>query len=85
MIRILTENKNETQILEMVKQEFESFTILRGIGVWKGKLEESLIIEIEDISREQAYRVSKLLDNIKKFNNQEKILLQFIDSYPTLV
>jgi len=46
LYRIYTENKNLKGIKLILNRAFESYTLLEGVGVWKGTEEKSLIIEV---------------------------------------
>ncbi len=75
MYRILTENKNKDQILDLVSVYFEGFTVFEGIGFWKTLKEDNLTIEIETDDQNKVYEVAKL---IKNNNKQEAVLVQKI-------
>lgn len=82
MYRILTESKN----VELVKTGLGDlgldYTLYSGDGSWRGQQEHSLIIELDNIPKELAEEVAKL---IKRINNQEKVLLQEIPVTSQLV
>lgn len=75
MYRILTENKNKDQILDLVSVYFDGFTVFEGIGYWKTLKEDNLTIEIETDDKEKVYELASL---IKNNNHQEAILVQKI-------
>lgn len=47
LYRLFTENKNKTIVLGIVSSHFPGFTVYEGQGYWKGKAEETLIVEID--------------------------------------
>ena len=80
-------------MIELVKTRFNSFTVIRGEGYWQGKMEFSLIIEIVGSSIDPNTDAmtpthSQLLDlarDIKKLNNQCKVMVQAFRSYSVLI
>lgn len=78
LYRISTENKNRNDIIKVVSRYFEGFTLIEGIGYWKGKQEKSLIIEIDTISADyhSTRRIENICNDIKLLNGQEYVLLQ---------
>ena len=85
LIRICTEDTNSERTRELTSEYFDGFTLLRGMGVWKGKLEPSLIIEIttENNVAPTVYdaKIEALVDLIKRENKQECVLVQYINSH----
>lgn len=47
LYRIITENKNKTDICRIVSLSFNDFTVYETIGYYNGKQESSLVIEID--------------------------------------
>jgi hypothetical protein len=85
LCRIQTEDINRDSIIAIVAQNFESFTIIPAIGYYRGKPENSIIIEIED-SGQNAYKmVLNTADNIRKQNKQECVLISRSESYSHFV
>jgi hypothetical protein len=82
LYRILTENVNYEQTIDLISARFYGFTVLTGMGYWQGKPEHSLIVEIVpphgmgdgDARRE----IEKLAYAIKKQNGQQSVLVQRI-------
>lgn len=76
--RIYTERLNENKIRELLAISFDGFTILRTTGYWKGKKENSLIIEV---MTRNGRLIKAIGDAIKKQNNQEAVLItsHFVD------
>ena len=75
MYRILTEEKNVEQVKAALTRIGLDFTLYRARGSWHGKEENSLAIELDDISRSLAESAAR---TIKTMNEQEAILLQEI-------
>lgn len=82
MYRTLTESKN----LDLVKTSLGDlgldYTLYSGDGSWRGQEEHSLIIELDNITRELAEKAARLN---KRINSQEKVLLQEIPATSQLV
>ena len=75
MFRILTENKNVDQVkMELVRLGLD-YTVYRAEGTWQGQQEDSLMIELDNITKESAENAARL---IKQLNSQEAVLLQEI-------
>lgn len=88
IIRICTENLNIGKVRDLTSVYFDAYTLLQGHGVWKGKEEHSLTIDIaaNDGDEGQAVRFAReLAEKIKDLNKQEAILLEFIDSRNVLL
>jgi len=75
MYRILTESKNVALVKTGLGDLGLDFTLYSGDGSWRGQEERSLIIELDNITRELAEKAARL---IKRINSQEKVLLQEI-------
>jgi hypothetical protein len=74
LYRIQTEDINRDSIIAIMSQNFESFTIIPAIGYWRGKPENSIIIEI--IGNPDDYtKIRNCADNIRKQNKQECVLI----------
>jgi len=82
LYRICTENKDYNSIRDLVSERFEGFTIIKAIGFWNRQKEHSLIIEIVTPSGmgDGATRdkVEHLAYAIRKLNDQDAILVQYI-------
>jgi len=72
--RIYTEDKNKDKVIELVSKSFDSFTVMNGLGYWKGIPEKALIIDIVD-KRYSLSQVNNLCVEIKKLNKQQAVLL----------
>jgi hypothetical protein len=73
LYRILTENKNKRMIKIIVAVFFKCFTLLEGIGVWNRKEEPALVVEIETDDRAKVIEVAT---SIKRYNDQEAVMIQ---------
>ena len=73
MYRILTEEKNVEQVKATLTSLGLDFTLYRARGSWHGQEENSLAIELENISRNLAESTAR---TIKSMNEQEAVLLQ---------
>lgn len=79
LIRILTENKNYSDIKKLTRQNFPSATFIKAEGMWDSTIEHSLIIEIDSNNIAMAEnRAEKLAYSIKKLNHQQAVLVQHI-------
>ena len=86
LYRLFTENQNYEQIKKLVANEFGCATIFKADGLWRQKYEHSLIIEIELNNPDADYRkIERLCYVIKKLNQQDKILVQQIESDSKLI
>ena len=96
IVRICTEDKNHERVRELCAKRFDAFTIFHGMGCWKGNLEPSLTIEIAVLAsrnpsnrllaNEEAQRDAWALAHaIKELNQQEAVLIEYIESTNTLV
>lgn len=68
--RIYTEDKNREKIEELLSIAFDSFTVIRTKGFWKGTPENAIIIEI---FTKDAQLVKALCGAIKRSNKQEAV------------
>jgi hypothetical protein len=75
MYRILTESKNIDLVKTSLGDLGLDYTLYAGNGSWRGQHEDSLIIELDNITKEAAETAAKL---IKRINCQERVLLQEI-------
>jgi hypothetical protein len=84
LTRILTGNKNYGDVKKLVRQHFASFTIINAEGCWHGRSEHTLIIEIL-ITEPENQKIEKLAYAIKKLNQQNAVLVQYIESRSRLI
>jgi len=73
MYRILTENKNADQVKRTLCGLGLDFTVYYGEGTWHGQHENSLMIELDNVTEELAERAARL---IKQLNSQDAVLFQ---------
>lgn len=87
LIRILTENKNYGDVLKLTRERFASFTVINAEGIWHDEREHSLIIEVDTQKHINEYRerAEKLAYAIKKLNNQDAVLVQYIELESRLI
>jgi hypothetical protein len=89
VIRILTEDKNSERLRDLTAKRFDSFTMIRGMGQWKGQQEPCVVIEIAVFPGDSITRcklMSTLLaEDIKKANRQEAVLIEYIDANNVLI
>ncbi len=82
--RIYTENINRDNVVQIVGEHFEGFTLLDGVGYWQGTPEQSLVIEIIGTEKDAA-NVELVAYKIKKNNHQQAVLIQEADVTANLV
>jgi hypothetical protein len=82
MYRIITERKNVDSIKETLWGFGLDYTLVPGEGSWHGQPEQSLIIELNGVSRDVAQTAAHA---IKDINRQENVLLQEIDMRSELI
>lgn len=76
----LSDKKMENQVvhpdevIEKSKQEFEGFTIYESKGGWKGKTENSMVVEVVGLSDEKVERVKK--EMAEEFNQDSVMVVQ---------
>ena len=75
MFRILTENKNVEQVKTALVRLGLDYTVYRAEGAWQGQQEDSLMIELDNITKELAEKAAR---QIKELNRQEAVLLEEI-------
>jgi hypothetical protein len=75
MYRILTENKNADGVKKALAGLGLDYTVYYGEGAWRGQRENSLMIELDNVTKDLAENAAKL---IKQLNSQEAVLLQEI-------
>lgn len=82
MFRIVTENRNLTQIKEALARFGLDYTMYRAEGCWQGHSERSVAIELDNTNRSSAEIIALA---IKYMNQQEAVLLQEIPVTSTLL
>lgn len=81
MFRILTEEKNVEQLKASLNGLGLDFTLFCARGSWHGQEENSLAIELDNVTRSLAESTAR---TIKSMNKQEAALLQEIPVVSTL-
>lgn len=77
LYRVCTENKNYPDILDYLDEHFpDGYTVIHANGVWQGKREKSLIIEIFG---GLGTDIEKLAYWLRKHNQQNAVLVQVLD------
>lgn len=77
LYRVCTENKNYNAILNYLDEQFlNGYTIINANGAWQGKREKSLIIEVV---QKADTNIQHLVYWLKKYNEQEVVLVQIIN------
>ena len=69
--KIYTEDKEKTWIKELLSNTFSGCTILYALGLWRGKEENALCIEIITHNKSLVKEVSQ---KIKRHNQQATVL-----------
>lgn len=72
MFRILTENKNQSLIKTILNRYVEGYTILPALGSWKGIPENSIAIDLVDVTSDTTRAIAK---DIKEINQQDTVLV----------
>ena len=78
LARILTENVNYQDIVQMVSEVFDGATLIKADGLWYNNIEHSLVIELL-VDHNQSADVERLAYNIKKYNQQDAVLVQYVE------
>lgn len=72
--RIYTEDKNSSAVVKMIGEHgFHAATVYMTEGLWNGKTEPSIVIEIIEDGKDKEIR--ELAQAIKVFNHQEAVLV----------
>lgn len=72
--RIYTEDLNRSEITAIVAETFDGFTIFDADGVWEGKSECSMVIEVI-LLYDALPMLKRLAKRIKEHNDQKSVLL----------
>ena len=83
LYRIMTENKNKKEVINLCNKRFKGFTVYEAMGYWRGRPEKSLIVEI--IAKKIICKAEALARDIKKLNNQEAVLLETLRNNSWLI
>lgn len=77
LYRVYIENKNYPDLKKVVLKHTNSFTILHGEGVYKGKAENTLVIEIFMLDKGRKLNTGGLLYDLKKAGAQQCVLMVY--------
>jgi hypothetical protein len=70
--RLYTEDKNKRQILRVAAAHFESFTVQPTEGYYRGRREQSIVLEINGA---HPRKVEELAREIRRMNGQKSVLI----------
>jgi hypothetical protein len=70
--RIYTEDKNKRGILRLASAQFESFTVQPTDGYYRGRREQSIVLEIVGARPRQIEQLAK---QIRHMNGQKSVLI----------
>ena len=77
--KIYTENKNLDKVIQLASNRFPGFTLYKTIGVWQGKAENSIVIEIVNTGERSDGSVElivhALAEDIRVLNEQDAVLV----------
>ena len=78
--RIYTEDLQRELVAKVVGEQFDGFSLFRGVGYWKGTPEHCLCIEIlaEDAHLARL-KVGMIANAIKVLNKQESVLVTEVE------
>lgn len=88
--RIYTENVNLDEIIRSASLRFPGgFTVFKGLGYWKDKVELSVCLEIVELDRNKVMDtelvVHSLAETIRAANGQDAVLVVSIPATATLI
>ena len=82
MYRILTEDVNRESIFSILDSHVDGYTVTPSIGSWRGQRENSLAIDLVDVTRATVEKIAKV---IRWENQQESVLVVEIPSNHTFI
>lgn len=82
MYHIYTEDTNRAGIETILARHFDAYTLLSARGVWRGQAEDSLVIELDGVAREDVEQAAR---EIKAANSQQAVLVAEIAATTFLV
>jgi hypothetical protein len=81
IFRIMTEDKNLKGIKKILNRFFfDGYTLYHAEGMWYGKPEKSLVIEV---SHELSTWVRACASEIRDLNKQDCVMIQYIQEFRT--
>jgi hypothetical protein len=75
--RMYTEDVNRPNILRVLDARFDGYTIIPTIGAWRGKQENSLLIELFNTDKASVIEAAS---KIATMNNQEAVAVMELDA-----
>lgn len=72
--RLYTEDLNRKEVIKIITKYYQGFTIIEATGFWRLNKEKTIIIEIVTVGLFFG-NIENIVDEIKKLNNQESILV----------
>ena len=72
MFRVYTEDTGSDVAEDIAAEYLDGFTLIRGIGCWRGTFEQSLVFEIDTSDSELVFKFAKAL---KSALDQEAVLV----------
>lgn len=81
---IMTENKNLNMIVKIVSGYFSGFSIVKQLGYWDGKQEQSLNIVIIG-NQKDRHAVDAIARDIKTINKQDCVMILISDVIQKMV
>jgi len=73
--RLYTEAKNVDRLHELIGEDFKGYTAIKSLGVYNGKVEDSIVFEIVDDSLGTLSVLAAISEIIRRENNQECVLV----------
>ncbi len=83
LYRIFTEDLNQVEIERILRIEFESYTLLHGLGYWSGSQERTIVIEV--IGARLLKKIRKVAKEIKSLNSQDAVLIECLTNHNEIV
>ncbi len=79
LARIFTEDMKLDEMQKIVSRYFDGFTMIPTFGVWKGKRENTICIEIACEGKDQS-KVEAICREIDLLNRQECCMVQYLET-----
>ena len=84
--KIWVEDRGDTSLVSrIVGERFKGFSILSAVGIWEGKREASLCIEIDSLGENCYRQVLEVAERLRVVFNQQAVLVQRLESASVLV
>jgi hypothetical protein len=75
LFRIYTERKRKAWLIRLVAERFDGFTVFDTVGVWNGKQEKSVCIEIVTSDATVNWKLNRISRAICGLNQQDCVLV----------